>query len=142
MSPTHSHNPALPDEALRKELVARAEALVPALLSRVPQARAERQVPRETIADMQAAGFFRALQPKRWGGAEAHPHIFFDVARIVASACPASAWVLGVVSVHSWQLALFPDQAQQEVWGTDSSTLRRMSWMVGSGERRMNGTKR
>jgi hypothetical protein len=88
MSPTHSHNPALPDEALRKELVARAEALVPALLERVPQARAERQVPRETIADMQAAGFFRALQPKRWGGAEAHPHIFFDVARIVASACP------------------------------------------------------
>lgn len=139
MSPTHSHNPALPDEALRRELVARAEALVPALLERVPRARADRQVPRETIADMQAAGFFRALQPKRWGGAEAHPQIFFDVARIVASACPASAWVLGVVSVHSWQLALFPDQAQREVWGEDSSTLISSSYMPVGKVRRTDG---
>ncbi|MBK6810609.1 MAG: hypothetical protein IPG81_17265 [Sandaracinaceae bacterium] len=72
MSPTHSHSPALPDEALRKELVARAEALVPALLERVPRARAGRQVPAETIADMQAAGFFRALQLSA-AVSEAHP---------------------------------------------------------------------
>jgi 3-hydroxy-9,10-secoandrosta-1,3,5(10)-triene-9,17-dione monooxygenase len=41
----------------------------------------------------------------------------------VASACPSSAWVLGIVAVHSWQLALFPQQAQEEVWGADSGTL-------------------
>jgi 3-hydroxy-9,10-secoandrosta-1,3,5(10)-triene-9,17-dione monooxygenase len=41
----------------------------------------------------------------------------------VASACPSSAWVLGVVAVHAWQLALFPLAAQEEVWGSDSSTL-------------------
>jgi 3-hydroxy-9,10-secoandrosta-1,3,5(10)-triene-9,17-dione monooxygenase len=41
----------------------------------------------------------------------------------IAAACPSSAWVLGVVGVHAWQLALFDDRAQQEVWGKDSSTL-------------------
>jgi 3-hydroxy-9,10-secoandrosta-1,3,5(10)-triene-9,17-dione monooxygenase len=31
--------------------------------------------------------------------------------------------VLGVVAVHAWQLALFPLQAQEDVWGTDAGTL-------------------
>ncbi|MBK6810608.1 MAG: flavin-dependent monooxygenase, partial [Sandaracinaceae bacterium] len=58
----------------------------------------------------------------------------------MASACPSSAWVLGVVSVHSWQLALFPDQAQQDVWGSDSSTLISSSYMpVGTVQRTEGG---
>ena len=129
MNSSHRLAAALPDEALRKTLVERAEALVPLLLARVPETRAGRQLPQATIDDMKAAGFFRALQPKRWGGHEAHPEIFFDVARVVASACPASAWVLGVVAVHSWQLALFPDAAQQEVWAADSGVLISSSYM-------------
>jgi 3-hydroxy-9,10-secoandrosta-1,3,5(10)-triene-9,17-dione monooxygenase len=35
----------------------------------------------------------------------------------------SSAWVLGVVAVHNWQLALFDDQAAQDVWAEDASTL-------------------
>jgi 3-hydroxy-9,10-secoandrosta-1,3,5(10)-triene-9,17-dione monooxygenase len=31
--------------------------------------------------------------------------------------------VLGVVAVHNWQLALFPSDAQEEVWGKDRATL-------------------
>ncbi len=41
----------------------------------------------------------------------------------IAAACPSSAWVLGVVGVHAWQLALFPEQAQADVWGDDPRTL-------------------
>ncbi|MFO0694332.1 MAG: acyl-CoA dehydrogenase family protein [Polyangiales bacterium] len=117
------------DEALHAELVRRAEAMVPKLLERAPQAREQRSVPKETIDEMKAAGFFRALQPARWGGAEVHPTTFFDVARTISAACPSSAWVLGVVSVHSWQLALFDDRAQQDVWAKDSSVLISSSYM-------------
>jgi 3-hydroxy-9,10-secoandrosta-1,3,5(10)-triene-9,17-dione monooxygenase len=39
----------------------------------------------------------------------------------VASACPSSGWLLGVVGVHNWQLGLFPERAQEEVWGDDWS---------------------
>lgn len=117
------------DEALHATLVARAEAMVPQLIARVPEARATRSVPKATIDEFKEAGFFRAFQPKRWGGAEVHPTTFFDVARTISAACPSSAWVLGVVSVHSWQLALFDDRAQQDVWGKDTSVLISSSYM-------------
>jgi len=35
----------------------------------------------------------------------------------------SSAWVLGVVGVHNWQLNLFDEPAAQEVWGEDTSVL-------------------
>ncbi len=105
------------------DLLAVARALKPTLAVRASQADALRQVPDETIADFRAAGFFRMLQPSRWGGFEVHPRTFFDVQTTIASACPSSAWVLGVVAVHAWQLALFPLQAQQEVWGSDRGVL-------------------
>jgi len=111
------------DDIRPEELIARAEALVPTLAERASKADALRQVPEETIRDFQEAGFFRMLQPKRWGGLEVDPLTFFRVQTTVATACPSSAWVLGVVGVHSWQLALFDDQAQQDVWATDRSTL-------------------
>ncbi len=109
--------------ATERDLVARARALKPRLAARASQAEALRQVPDETIADFRAADFFRMLQPTRWGGLEVHPRTFFDVQMTIASACPSSAWVLGVVAVHSWQLALFPLQAQEDVWGRDRAVL-------------------
>ncbi len=107
----------------RASFVRRAQDLAPALADRVPEADALRRLPDATIADFQQAGFLRMLQPARWGGAEADPGTFFDVQATVAAACPSSAWVLGVVGVHAWQLALFPEQAQKDVWGEDASTL-------------------
>lgn len=103
--------------------VSRARELVPTLISRAAEADALRRVPDDTIRDFKEAGFFRMLQPARWGGHEVEPRTFFDVQMTVASACPSSAWVLGVVGVHSWQLALFPEQAQEDVWGKDRNVL-------------------
>ena len=111
------------EQETHDRLVARAQALKPVLAARGPQADELRRVPDETIADFRDAGFFRMLQPARWGGLELDPRTFFDVQMTVASACPSSAWVLGVVAVHAWQLALFPLQAQEEVWGQDAGTL-------------------
>jgi 3-hydroxy-9,10-secoandrosta-1,3,5(10)-triene-9,17-dione monooxygenase len=111
------------DKETEKDLVASARALKPTLSARAPKADELRQVPEETITDFRRAGFFRMLQPSRWGGLEVDPRTFFDVQMEIASACPSSAWVLGVVAVHAWQLALFPLQTQEEVWGTDRAAL-------------------
>ncbi len=105
------------------DLVASAVALKDTLASRAAQADSLRRIPDETIADFKQAGFFKMLQPSRWGGLEVDPGTFFDAQMAVASACPSSAWVLGVVAVHAWQLALFPLQAQEEVWAKDAGTL-------------------
>jgi 3-hydroxy-9,10-secoandrosta-1,3,5(10)-triene-9,17-dione monooxygenase len=104
-------------------LVRRARELAPVVAERVGEADALRRIPDATIADFHEAGFFRMLQPSRWGGYEVDPKTFFDVQATVAAACPSSAWVLGVVGVHGWQLALFPEEAQAEVWGEDARTL-------------------
>lgn len=108
---------------MHDELLERARALLPALRERAREAGELRRIPDQTIADFREAGFFRMLQPKRWGGLEVEPNTFFDVQMTIASACPSSAWVLGVVAVHSWQLALFAERAQEDVWGADSGTL-------------------
>jgi 3-hydroxy-9,10-secoandrosta-1,3,5(10)-triene-9,17-dione monooxygenase len=52
------------------ELIARARAMIPLLAERAAKAEEARSLPKETIADMQAAGLFRVLQPRRWGGHE------------------------------------------------------------------------
>lgn len=110
-------------EALRDELLDRARALSPALAERAKRADELRRVPEETIADFRRADFFRMLQPSRWGGLEVHPKTFFEVQATIARACPSSAWVLGVIAVHAWQLGLFAEQAQKDVWQADSGTL-------------------
>jgi len=104
-------------------LLERARGLVPVLLERAERAAELRRIPDETIADFQEAGFFRMLQPSRWGGYEVDPKLFFEVQIAVAAACPSSAWVLGVVGVHNWQIALFPLAAQEEVFGKDRAAL-------------------
>lgn len=105
------------------KIVARAKAMIPALRARSRQAIADRKIPDETIAEMQEAGFFRILQPKRWGGYEMHPNVFYDVQKLLSEGCMSTGWVYGTVGGHPYELALFHDAAQHEVWGKDDSVL-------------------
>jgi 3-hydroxy-9,10-secoandrosta-1,3,5(10)-triene-9,17-dione monooxygenase len=97
--------------------------LVPAIRARAAACEALRRLPDETLAEYQKRGLLRALQPARWGGHELSPLTFFAAASAVAAACPSSGWFLSVVGIHNWQLGLFPEQAQEDVWGTDTSVL-------------------
>lgn len=105
------------------ELIAAARAMGPVLRERAPQCKAERKVPEATIQDFQNAGFFKILQPEQWGGYAMDPQVFYAVGLEVAKHCMSSAWVLGVVAVHNWQLAVFDDQAAKDVWDDDPSVL-------------------
>jgi 3-hydroxy-9,10-secoandrosta-1,3,5(10)-triene-9,17-dione monooxygenase len=97
--------------------------LLPQLRERAQQAEDLRRLPAENVAALQAAGFFRLLQPLRYGGLEASPVDFYRAVRTIASGCGSTGWVAAVLGVHPWHLALFDDRAQQEVWGTDAATL-------------------
>ncbi len=99
----------------------RVRALLPALRERAARAEQLRRLPDETFADFQQAGLFRALQPKRFGGYELDPGTFYQAVMEVGAVCGSSGWVLGVLGVHNWHLAILPPQAQQDVWGEDSS---------------------
>lgn len=116
-------------ELIRQRLLQRARELVPVLRERAPQAARAGRLPEETLRDFHDAGFFRILQPARWDGYELEPQDFFEVQMTLAEGCMSSAWVLGVIAIHNWQLALFDDRAAQDVWGEDSSVLISSSYM-------------
>jgi len=105
------------------EVVARARAMIPVLAARSRAARRGRRIADETVAEMQQAGLFRVLQPKRWGGYEMDLHTFYEVQFALAQGDMSSAWIYGVSGVHPWFMALLDDKAAQEVWGSDPSTL-------------------
>lgn len=113
----------LGDAPTPEQLVERARAMIPTLKSRARQCTKDFNVSAETIAEMKAAGFFKILQPKRWGGFEMHPNVFFDVQKLLAQGCMSTGWMYGVVGCHPYELALFHDEAQSEVWGEDSDML-------------------
>ena len=96
--------------------------LLPTIRSRAEEAERLRVVPDASIKELEETGFFRLLQPKRYGGFESDPVDFYTAVREIASACGSTGWVSSVVGVHPWQVALFPDEAQQAVWGEDTST--------------------
>lgn len=116
-------NPYGLDSPRARELVAAARAMGPALTERRVRAREDQRVPDETVAEFEKAGFFKILQPEQWGGYAMDPQVFYAVGLEVARYCPSSAWILGVIAVHNWQLAVFDDQAAQDVWADDPSVL-------------------
>lgn len=127
------------DRPTADEFLRRAEALVPALRERRAEADRIRRVPDQTLVDFHEAGFFRMLQPTDYGGFELHPSAFFDVQMTLASACPSSAWIMGVIGIHNWHLALFDRQAQEDVWSDNSSALISSSYSPTGKVRRVEG---
>ncbi len=122
------------------ELVARARAMKPRLKERARKCTLDYNVPAETVAEMQEAGFFRVLQPKRWGGYEMHPNTFFAIQRELAEGCMSTGWIYGVIGCHPYELALFDSRAQEEVWGKDDSALVSSTYQpVGKVERTEGG---
>ena len=105
------------------ELVAAARAMIPMLKARAQIQADNRRLLPETVAEMKAAGFFRVLQPRRWGGYEMDLHIFYEVQLALAEGDMSTAWIYGVSGVHPWFMALLDDRAAHEVWGNDASTL-------------------
>lgn len=112
-----------------QQLLSRASEMRADLRARIPEANKLRRVPDESIAEMKKAGLFRMMQPQSFGGYEYGPQDFYRVAMEVARGCPSTGWVLSVVGVHNWQLALFPEQAQQDVWGKDPDAIISSSYM-------------
>src|SRR5437763_10067354 len=104
-------------------VVAGVRDLLPVLRERAQEAEDARDVPAESVKALAETGFFRLLQPATYGGHVADPVTFLTAVRLIASACGSTGWVASVLGVHPWQLGIFDDRAQQEVWGDDPSTL-------------------
>lgn len=114
-----------------KSLLERARAILPGLIERREKCTQMRQLCAETHRELQEAKLFQLFQPKRYGGYEADPIDFCQIQSDLSAACPSTGWTWGVVAAHAWQLSLFPQQAQEEVWGESEQALIASSYAPG-----------
>ena len=96
--------------------------LLPQIRERAQATEDLRRLPEETVAALDQVGFFTLLQPEQWGGLQCDPTLFYEATRRLASACGSTGWVSSIIGVHNWHLALFDQQAQEDVWGDDPKT--------------------
>ncbi|WP_431232402.1 acyl-CoA dehydrogenase family protein [Mycolicibacterium psychrotolerans] len=89
---------------------------VACLAQRAAEAEELRRLPDATIADYRAGGLARLLLPARYGGDQAPFPDILEPVRRMAHGCASSAWTLGFYTLHNWMLALFGEQAQDEVF--------------------------
>ena len=106
-----------------EELAATAASLLPTLRERARATEQLRRVPDDTMRELKASGLLRVLQPARYGGYEADPLTYFEIASMLSAADASAGWVYGVMVIHTWALAQRSPQLMDEVWGDDPDTL-------------------
>jgi alkylation response protein AidB-like acyl-CoA dehydrogenase len=96
------------------ELVSRATQLLPLLRARAASAEQNRRLHDDTFQQMQASGFGRICQPTRFGGYGLGLDSAIEVVMELGRACGSAAWLANLMSIHNFQVSLFPLQAQEE----------------------------
>jgi 3-hydroxy-9,10-secoandrosta-1,3,5(10)-triene-9,17-dione monooxygenase len=101
-----------PDEMLARAVGLRA-------LLRARQAECERggNVPADVNAELIRCGFYRIVQPRRFGGYEFDVPTFYKVMMEIARGCSETAWVLALTAGHPLVAAFFSEEGQRDVYG-------------------------
>src|SRR3978361_1883022 len=121
MSSTETQSIPVPEPGLTQdEIVQRARDMIPALRERQEECERIGRLPDETSRDFVEAGFYRILQPRRFGGYEFDLPTFTRVAIALARGCTSSAWAYTLTAGHGHLFAaLFGEQCQIDVSGAD-----------------------
>lgn len=129
-----SPTPRTPETGAYKRLMEQARALVPALAERAAANEANRGILPETLQDLHQAGLFRFLQPQRVGGAELDIVALVDLGAELARGDASVAWVVTNIGSHHWMLAMWPEAAQDLLWGADPDVLIASSFVFPAGK--------
>ena len=106
-----------------KRLVEKAQLVASEIKPRVRDTEQARRVPVENMERICDEGLLTVIQSKNCGGHELSMRAHLDVLSAIAEGCSATAWVLGVMHAHSWLLAHFPQQAQDDVYKKNPNTM-------------------
>jgi 3-hydroxy-9,10-secoandrosta-1,3,5(10)-triene-9,17-dione monooxygenase len=111
----------VPEPSLTQdEMVARARALRPLLRAEQDETERRGAYSPAIHAEFRKAGFYRCLQPRRFGGYEFDLKTYYRIAVELARGDPSTAWCLIVGGGHSLMLgSYFDEQAQMEGFGRD-----------------------
>jgi 3-hydroxy-9,10-secoandrosta-1,3,5(10)-triene-9,17-dione monooxygenase len=103
---------------LVEDVVARADALRPRLLGEQAETEERARYSEELHEAFTEAGFYRLVQPRRYGGLELDVTTFYRVMISISRGCPSTGWMLCLGSGHALQIASsWPEEAQEEIFG-------------------------
>jgi len=110
----------IPDPNLTaQEMIQRATAMRRTLRDRQQATEEAGRILDQTNDEFVKAGFYRVVQPRRFGGYEFDLSTYVKVMSEVSRGCPSSGWVLALTAGHPIILADLPERAQIEAYGTD-----------------------
>ena len=94
---------------------------MPVLQERAAKAEELRRCPDETIRDYIDNELLRICQPAPYGGFEHGYDVLCEVSQTLARGCGSQAWVHMVLADNILKLASYSKQAQEDVWGKDTT---------------------
>lgn len=123
----------------REEITKAARDLIPVLRERALETEKNRDLLPETIADLKAAGIHKIFTPRRYGGYEMDWGVHVDVTKELGRGCGSTSWVSSVVFCHTWLLARFPPECQEEFWPEHPDAVIGTAFAGGGGMEKTEG---
>jgi 3-hydroxy-9,10-secoandrosta-1,3,5(10)-triene-9,17-dione monooxygenase len=102
----------------RDELVRRASGLVPLLREKAAWMEENRRIHEDVIDALTDSGILRMRVPVRYGGYESDTRTVVDVVAELGRGDGSVAWTVGVWMIAGWEMGLFPDEVQDEIYAT------------------------
>jgi 3-hydroxy-9,10-secoandrosta-1,3,5(10)-triene-9,17-dione monooxygenase len=112
--------PAPEPDLTPAQLIGRATALRERLIEEAPEGEARGGYSAALHEAFTDAGFFRTLQPRRFGGYEFGLDVFGELVAELAHGDMSAAWSVCLATDHSWHIASwYSEQAQADLFGAD-----------------------
>lgn len=121
--------PAGTDEAT--DYTGRVRNLRDEIIASAGEIESNRRLPEPLLGKLHAAGLFKMLLPKCYGGGEVHPVTFFKTIMALAECDGSVAWCVGQQNGCSTSAAAVEADVANEIWGNDPKGA--LAWGPGRG---------
>jgi len=109
-----------------RDCLAAAKALGPVIAAAVPRIDAERELPKDVVDGLHAAGLYRMLRPRSLGGQEVPTPVYLQVVEEIAKHDASTAWCMAQSSVCSTVSASLDHAVAWEIFGKDRRAV--LNW--------------
>lgn len=108
--------------------------------ARADEGRKARRIASDVVEALTVDGFFRHFTPAIYGGHQGRPQEFFLDQIGIAERDMSTAWALGIVAVHNYQIAMMEPRTQAEVFADGPDAMISSSYNpVGARAEKVDG---